>query len=87
MTKVIYLGHQFFATGMVPDDQMVAAAQELESPKNVSELRGFLGLASYYRRYISNFTDIAAPLHHLTEKWVPFVWDADCQSAFDLLKT
>ena len=86
MTKVTYLGHQFSAAGMEPDDQKVAAVQEWETPKNVSDLKSFLGLASYYRRYISNFADIAAPLHHLTEKGVPFVWDADCQSAFDLLK-
>ena len=51
------------------------------------DLRSFLGLASYYRRYISNFADITAPLHRLTDKGVPFNWDTDCQSAFDTLKT
>ena len=87
MSKVTYLGHEFSAAGTEPDSQKMAAVQEWEAPKDVTDLRSFLGLASYYRRYISNFADIAAPLHHLTDKGVPFVWDAECQSAFDLLKT
>ena len=72
---------------MEPDSQKIAAVQEWEAPKDVTDLRSFLGVASYYRCYIRNFADIAAPLHHLTGKGVPFVWDAECQSAFDLLKT
>ena len=87
MTKITYFGYNFSAAGMEPDKEKVVAVLEWETPKNVSDVRRFLGLASYYRRYISNFADITAPLHHLTEKGVTFVWDADCQLAFDLLKT
>ena len=68
MAKVNYLGHVFSAAGMEPDPQKVAAVHDWTTPTNVSDLRSFLGLASYYRRYIPCFADIAAPLHHLTEK-------------------
>ncbi len=87
MDKVTYFGHEFSAAGMEPDKQKVTVVQEWETPKDVTDLRSFLGLPSYYRRYISNFADIAAPLHRSTDKGVPFSWDADCQSAFDTLKT
>ena len=86
MAKVNYLGHVFSAAGMEPDPQKVAAVHDWTTPTNVSDLRSFLGLASYYRRYIPRFADIAAPLHHLTEKGATFRWDPACQTAFDTLK-
>ena len=55
-------------------------------PRNVSELRSFLGLASYYRRFIKDFAKIAVPLHRLTEKNKPFVWSESCLEAFNELK-
>jgi len=54
--------------------------------RDVGEVRSFVGLASYYRSFIENFSAIAGPLFELTKKGVPFVWDARCQGAFDLLK-
>ena len=86
MAKVNYLGHVFSAAGMEPDPQKVTAVQDWTTPTNVSDLRSFLGLASYYRRYIPRFADIAAPLHRLTDKGALFSWDPACQSAFDILK-
>ena len=86
MSQVTYLGHIFSAGGMEPDPQKVAAVKEWSKPTNVSSLLSFLGLASYYRRYIHRFADNAAPLYHLTRKEVAFVWDAYCQTAFDMLK-
>ena len=86
VSRVTYLGHVFSAQGMEPDPQKTSAVQDWPTPENVSDVRSFLGLASYYRRYIQRFADIAAPLHHLTGKGVTFVWDADCQSAFNTLK-
>ena len=56
-------------------------------PKNATEVRSFLGLAGYYRHYIKNFAAIAGPLHALTRKEAVFHWSADCQDAFDRLKT
>ena len=49
-------------------------------------MRQFLGLASYYRQYVLKFADIAAPLHHLTEKGVPYIWTPEFDSAFNVLK-
>ena len=54
--------------------------------KDVSEVRQFIGLASYYRRYVKGFGDIATPLHQLTEKTSQFLWTQGCQTAFEVLK-
>ena len=86
MTEVPYLGHVFLVTGMAPDQEKVQAINEWPIPSNVTEIRHFLGLASYYRRYIHQFSYIAAPLHSLTQKNVKFVWTPACQSAFITLK-
>ena len=56
-------------------------------PTNATEVRQFLGLASYYRQYILNFSNIAAPLHFLTQKDVPFSWDSKYGKAFQVLKS
>lgn len=55
-------------------------------PTNVSEIKGFLGLAGYYRKFIENFSEIASPLTKLTCKNVKFVWNREFQKAFELLK-
>ena len=87
LPSVTYLGHVFSATGMSPDPEKISAVHNWPSPTEVGTLRSFLGLASYYRRYIHKFADIAAPLYHLTNKGIPFVWDDACQLAFTTLKT
>ena len=76
----------FSSEGMKPDPQKISAVKKWNTPTDVSGLRSFLGLASYYRQYIQRFTDITAPLHHLTSKGVAFHWDTACQSAFEELK-
>ena len=86
MTEVPYLGHVFSATGMASDQEKVRALNEWSIPSNVTEVCCFLGLASYYRRYIHQFSYIAAPLHSLTQKNVEFVWTPACQSVFVTLK-
>jgi len=55
-------------------------------PKNVKEIRRFLGTCSYYRKFIQNFAKIANPLHRLTEKNVIFHWNIECDQAFNTLK-
>ena len=86
LSKVKYLGHLFSAKGMEPDPEKIAAVHDWSTPCNVTELRSFLGLSSYYRRYICQFADIATPLHALTNKGVAFVWTSECQVAFEALK-
>ncbi|KAJ8391351.1 hypothetical protein AAFF_G00089810 [Aldrovandia affinis] len=58
-----------------------------KEPAADSNLQSFLGLASYYRRYMRNFTTIARPLHHLTDRGQPYVWDDPCVQAFNTLRT
>ena len=55
-------------------------------PKSKKELRSFLGLCSYYRKFVRSFADIAKPLHKLTEKDVPYMWSEECDTAFQRLK-
>ena len=84
--EVSYLGHTFTKHGMIPDPSKVKAIQNWPTPSSVTEVQRFLGLASYYRRYIKNFANIASPLYHLTNKGVTFQWTNPCQEAFTTLK-
>ena len=84
---VSYLGHRVTEEGLLPDSALLAAIREIPPPKTATEVRSFLGLAGYYRRYVKNFAAIAGPLHALTRKDAVFHWSADCQDAFDRLKT
>ena len=86
MPEVSYLGHVFSVTGMSPDPQKVSAVKDWPSPTNAEEVRRFLGLASYYRGYILGFSDIAKPLHNLTQKQIQFHWSDQCEDAFNTLK-
>ena len=85
--EVNYLDHRVTEEGLLPDSSLLAAIREIPPPKTATEVRSFLGLAGYYRRYIRGFTAIAAPLHALTRKDAVFHWSEDCQAAFDQLKT
>ena len=87
MSQVTYLGHKFTQSGLTPDRSKIQAVQDWPTPANVSSLRQFLGLASYYQRYISKFSTIAAPLTQLTHKRVVFSWSAECESSFQSLKS
>ena len=82
-----YLGHQVTEEGLLPDPSLLSTIREIIPPKNATEVRSFLGLAGYYRRYVKNFTAITGPLHALTRKDTVFHWGPDCQDAFDRLKT
>ena len=84
--EVPYLGHVVTREGIHPDPSKTAKIREYPVPKDVSQLRQFLGLASYYRRFICGFSKIAAPLHALLRKDVCFQWDDSCQQAFTQLK-
>ena len=85
--EVNYLGHRVTEEGLLPDSSLLAAIREIPPPKTSTEVRSFLALAGYYRRYLKGFAAIAAPLHALTRKDAVFHWSEDCQAAFDQLKT
>lgn len=84
--SVQYLGHVVSAEGVSTDPEKVEAVRNWITPTSVSELRSFMGLASYYRRYVKGFAEIARPLHQLMEKNRRFEWTSECQSAFEQLK-
>lgn len=86
LTSVSYLGHVFSDRGMTPDPKKIQAIQEWPTPTDATEVRQFLGLASYYRRYIDHFSDIAEPLNALTRKGVQFAMTKECIDAFATLK-
>ena len=82
-----YLGHIFSANEIQPDLDEVHTVQAWSTPTDVTTLRQFLGIASYYRRYVQKFADIAVPLHALTQKRVPFNWTTAHDEAFSHLKS
>ena len=84
--RVEYLGHVVTPEGISPNPDKVRVVQEFPTPTNLKELRSFLGLANYYRRFVRGFSNIANPLNALTKKNVPFVWTVACAEAFDKLK-
>ena len=85
--EVSYLGHVVSKEGVGTDPEKTRAIESWPEPKNVSQLRSFLGTCSYYRRFIGGYANIAKPLHILTEKNRVFSWNEDAQEAFEKLKT
>ncbi|GFR00263.1 retrovirus-related Pol polyprotein from transposon 17.6 [Trichonephila clavata] len=84
--EVNYLGHIISADGVRTDPQKVSAVKDWRRPKNMHELRSFLGLCTYYRRFVKGFSSIARPLHRLTENKQKFLWTDECEEAFNSLK-
>ena len=82
LAEVGFLGHVASASGVSVDPGNVEAMMSWERPKSVFEIRSFLGLAGYYRRFIEDFSRLAAPMTRLTRKEVKFVWDDSCERAF-----
>ena len=72
--EVSYLGHRVTEEGLLPDPSLLAAIRDIPPPTTATEVRSFLGLAGYYRRYVKGFAAIAAPLHALTRKDAVFHW-------------
>ena len=86
MSVVKLLGHVVSRKGISVDLVKIKGVLKWERPQNVSEVRSFLGLAGYYRRFMNNISRIALPLTHLTHKGVQFVWDEACEKTFLELK-
>jgi len=83
---VQFLGHVVNDQGIKVDPAKISAVKQWEVPKTPTEIRSFLGLAGYYRRFIQDFSKIALPLTKLTKKTAAFSWGEAQQKAFDELR-
>jgi len=86
MEKIMFLGHVVTAQGIEMDEEKVKAIRDWLTTKSVSEVRSFHGLASFYRRFVKDFSIIAAPLTEIVKKFVGFKWNDEQDEAFNLLK-
>ena len=86
LETVQFLGHVVSASGLAVDPAKIAALREFPTPTSITHLRSFLGLANYYRRFISQYAHTALPLTKLTGKETPWTWGPTQQDAFEQLK-
>ena len=84
--EVAFLGHRIGADGLRVAPDKIGAVQQWPQPKNVSEVRSFLGLANFYRRFVRDYSRIAMPLTELTKDTAQWQWGTEQQRAFDALK-
>ncbi|GBL88233.1 Retrovirus-related Pol polyprotein from transposon 297 [Araneus ventricosus] len=84
--EVTYHGHVISAEGVKTDPEKIKAVVDWTLPETVHDLRHFLGLCTYYRRFVKNFSTIARPLHKLTEAKSNFNWTEECEKSFNSLK-
>ena len=82
-----YLGHIVSGEGITPLPEKLESIQKMLPPKTPKEVKQFLGLIGYYRKFVPRFSDIAHPLNALTRQNVAFEWTPVCQESFELLKT
>jgi hypothetical protein len=85
MTELLYLGHIISAQGVQVHQEKIRAILDWPTPRNVTELRSFFGLCSYYRRFMKGFSQLGAPLTDLTKRGA-FIWTDESQKAFEQMK-
>ena len=86
LKKVQFLGHIISDKGISVDPSKIQDVLNWKTPESVSEIRSFLGLAGYYRRFVPDFSKIARPMTELLKKGVRFNWDDKCEQAFQTLR-
>jgi hypothetical protein len=79
---VSFLRHVISSEGITVDPSKVCDVLDWEPPKSIHQVRSFLGLAGYYRRFILNFSRISKPLTELLNKGTKYVWSKECDEAF-----
>jgi len=84
--RVAFLGHVISEAGIEVQADKISTVRDWPTPHNLSEIRSFIGLCSYYRRFIDRFADLAAPLHELQRKGILFVWTVEQDRASAQLK-
>ena len=85
--SVVFLGFVVNTNGLHVDPEKIKAIQEWPTPQNVGDVRSFHGLASFYRRFVPNFSSLASPLNELVKKDTPFCWNEKHEQAFKRLKS
>lgn len=85
-SELLYLGHIISERGVKPSERNVETVKNFPQPKKLVEVQRFLGMASYFRKFIRDFAKIAKPLNYLCKKDIEFVWTTDCENAFKQLK-
>lgn len=86
LQKVNYLGHIISKDGIEVNPEKIAVVKSFPIPKNQKQVRSFLGLCNYYRRFILGYSKITHPLNQLLHKNKPFKWTSECTTAFEKLK-
>ena len=86
LKEMSFLGHVISSGGIAVDPSKIDAVLQWETPKSATEIRSFLGLAGYYRRFIEGFSKLSLPLTQLTRKGQAYVWDVACEESFVELK-
>ncbi|UYV82719.1 hypothetical protein LAZ67_22000665, partial [Cordylochernes scorpioides] len=84
---ITVLGHEVSENGIRPDQEKIRAVRDFATPRSLKEVRSFLGLSSYYRRFIPNYAHVAQPLNDLLKKDSAFYWNQEEQNAFEALKS
>ena len=84
--EVVFLGHVVSKDGVSPDPSNIEKIIQWPRPKNARQVKQFVAMGSYYRRYVKDFARVAKPLNELTKKDKEFKWDTDCEKAFSSLK-
>ena len=84
--KVLFLGHEVSQDGIQTNPKLIDSVRNWKEPTSVKGIQQFVGLCNYYRQFICDFSERAAPLTRLTRKGIPFVWDDKCKFAFQDLK-
>ena len=82
-----YLGHIISGEGITPLPEKFDSIQKMLRPQNPKEVKQFVGLIGYYRKFVPRFSDLARPLNPVTQKNTAFEWTQVCQESFKLLKT
>ena len=86
-SEIHYIGHLISADGISPLPDKLDTIKNMPTLKDTKEIKHFLGLTGYYRKFVPRFADISRPLTQLTKKEMKFMWTLECQKSFELLKS
>ena len=86
-SHITFLGHEISGNSYSPAERNVRAIKDCPTPKSAKDVKGFIGMANFFRRFIKNFASIAAPLYDITKSSAKFEWGEAQQAAFDTIKT